>query len=341
MNGVLTFSQALDASSAQKNRHVLLGNGFSIACRSDIFVYSRLFERANFDDASERVREAFDALGTTDFERVIRALRDFARLVRVFIDDPGELPTEILVEADTLKEILVRTIASSHPDRPSDITDDEYLHCRTFLNNFKRVFTVNYDLLLYWTLMHREIEPRIPCDDGFRKPEDNSDAEYVTWEPENTYSQNIYYLHGALHIFDAGVELQKYTWINTGIALIDQIRDALERNYFPLFVAEGTSDEKLQRVRHSDFLSKAHRGLRQITGALFTYGHSLAENDDHILRLISRGRTSQLFVSLYGDQNSDSNRFIIRRAREIVATRPSQRPLELHFYSADSASVWR
>ena len=68
------------------------------------------------------------------------------------------------------------------------------------------------------------MEPDSPCDDGFRKPED--DAPYVTWEPENTYKQNVYYAHGGLHLFDAGAVLQKYTWSNTGIPLIKQIRAA-------------------------------------------------------------------------------------------------------------------
>ena len=134
------------------------------------------------------------------------------------------------------------------------------------------------------------------------------DAEYVTWEPENTYQQNVYYLHGALHIFDAGVEIQKYTWINTGIRLIEQVRTALQQNLYPLFVAEGASSQKLARIRHSDFLSKAQRSMLGLGGALFTYGHSLAANDSHILRLIVKSKVKQLFVGIYGaDFTSETN----------------------------------
>jgi hypothetical protein len=140
----------------------------------------------------------------------------------------------------------------------------------------------------------------------------------VTWEPDNSYNQNVYYLHGALHLFDAGFELQKYTWVNTGMALIDQIRSALENNRFPVFVAEGTSDEKLTRIRHSDFLAKAYRSFLPIGGALFVYGHSLAENDDHILKCIARGKTTRLFVSLYGDPASQTNKGIVRKALSLA-----------------------
>ena len=28
-------------------------------------------------------------------------------------------------------------------------------------------------------------------------------------------STEVYYLHGPLHVFDARIEVQKYTWVNT------------------------------------------------------------------------------------------------------------------------------
>jgi len=32
---------------------------------------------------------------------------------------------------------------------------------------------------------------------------------YVVWYPERSNQQNVYYLHGALHLFDAGAEIKK------------------------------------------------------------------------------------------------------------------------------------
>ena len=43
---LLTFSQALDKAANYSKRHLLLGNGFSIACEPTIFTYGSLFERA-------------------------------------------------------------------------------------------------------------------------------------------------------------------------------------------------------------------------------------------------------------------------------------------------------
>ena len=166
----------------------------------------------------------------------------------------------------------------------------------------------------------------------------------MTWEVANTNKQCVFYLHGALHVFDAGTKIVKYTWARTGIRLIDQIRDALNQNLYPLFVAEGTSTQKMTRIRHSDFLSRAYRSFVNIRGSLFIYGHSLAANDEHILKIIEKGTqtggVSDIFVSIYGDVSNPGNQHIISRAEHMRESRPKTRPLNVHLYDAASAKVW-
>ena len=337
---VLSFVDALAQSERLTSRHVLLGNGFSIACRPDIFVYSKLFERADFKKLSTAARKAFDALGTEDFEKVIKALRDAGKLVPLYEDVDPTLARRLQTDADGLKEVLVQTIADSHPARPSDISDQEYAACRLFLAPFKNIYTLNYDLLLYWTKMHTLSNEKQDSDDGFRKPEDEAGAPYVVWESGNSHQQNTWFLHGALHLYDTGTELQKYTWINTGVALIDQIREALARGYFPLFVAEGSSAEKLERIRHSDYLAKGYRSFESISGALFVLGHSFAANDEHYLKRIERGKVRELYVGLHGDPGSISNRHIVSRASRMQTVRRSKRPLDVYYFDSGSAKVW-
>jgi hypothetical protein len=187
--------------------------------------------------------------------------------------------------------------------------------------------------------MQQELKPEVAFDDGFRTP-DEGPEDYVTWDVEKTDQQNVFYLHGALHIFDAGSEIQKYTWINTGVPLIDQIREALERNLYPLFVAEGESDGKVTRIRHSDFLARAYRSFAKIGGSLFIYGHSMAPNDEHIVRLIGKSRIRQLFIGLYGDPESPDNRRIRARAAALAASRSRTRQLAVAFFDAESVRVW-
>jgi hypothetical protein len=340
---VINFTKALKESERYSKRHLLLGNGFSIACRPDIFVYDKLFEQADFSRLSPAAKNAFSVLGTTDFERIIKALRDLAKLATVYRVNRS-IAQQMLNDSNQLKELLVQTIATSHPERPSDISDDEYAACLKFLDNFSTIYTFNYDLLLYWAQMHRQSTGRITSDDGFRSSEEDVqtglESDYVTWESGQSHGQNMWFLHGALHVFDTGTEIRKFTWARTGIRLIEQIRDALQRDFFPLFVAEGTSNEKLERVRHSDYLAKAYRSFQEIQNCLFIYGHSLAENDEHYLRVIERGKISHVFVGLHGDPNSKNNKQIVRRAELMKSNRGSRRSLEVTYYDSGSASVW-
>lgn len=335
----MTFDQALQDAQRYSKRHLFLGNGFSIACRPAIFAYGRLYEQADFGKLSTTARLGFDALRTQDFERVIKALRDSATVLRAYGGAQAVVDC-LLSDADGLRELLVQTIAASHPAWPGEISDAEYSACRKFLGNFSCIYTLNYDLLLYWAKMHVPEGERPDSDDGFRSAEDDPGASYVVWDPSHSRNQTLWFLHGALHLFDTPAEIQKYTWTNTGVRLIDQIREALSRNYFPIFVSEGKSAEKYERIRHNDYLAKAYRSFQSIGGALFIFGHSLAENDEHYLKCVRGGKLEHVYVGLYGDPESNSNKFIRRRAMEFSTNRKRNVQRKVTFFDTASARVW-
>lgn len=342
MVNVILFQNAIQAANALGSKpHLLLGNGFSIACRPKIFIYKRLLEQAKFKDA-DQAKELFNSLKTSDFEKVIKALRDSIHVANAYKPEDQEFRARLLKDAEYLKNLLVETIAGRHPALPSEISDEEYQSCFTFLSSFKTVYTLNYDLLLYWTLMHctdgTGKRDQISFEDGFSKPEDDSQSNYVTWQGDK--SPNLIYLHGALHLFDTGTEVKKITWSNSGTALIEQIRAALNENAFPVFVAEGESEAKLERIKHNEYLFRSRLSFKRIKGSLFVFGHSFAENDKHFLSLIEKGKIQALFVGLHGVPSSASNKVIVRRAELMQAARPASRPLALYFYDTESAHVW-
>ena len=352
---LLTFDRALDRASGYSKRHLLLGNGFSIACEPAIFTYGSLFEQAK-PNMSDELLKVFEKLGTTDFEAVIRALQDASVIVPIYNEKAPKTAARIAADARALKEALVSAVAGKHPARPNDIGDERYSACRQFLATFiggdagGKVYTLNYDLLLYWALMHEPEEDDglgLSHDDGFRKDPDDLDAEYVIWHGEtHANSQNVHYLHGAMHLYDAGAELQKYTWVNTGKALVDQANEAIAANFFPVFVAEGESRQKLAKIKHSAYLHHSYKSFHGICRqgaktALFIFGHSLAENDRHILHRIGRSKLAHVFVSLFGDPDSPANRQIRANADAIGRLRAEgAAPLKIDFFDAASAQVW-
>lgn len=349
---LLSFAEALDDSNQFSKRHLILGNGFSISCRADIFHYGSLFGQANFGNSPE-IPLIFQVLNTQDFEIAIRALENAAKILPTYSPCGAETVEKMKEHATILKEILIQTIAGNHPNFPAEIPDEKFWACRRFLAHFLatdgQVFTLNYDLLLYWTLMHEDMPFAEPIalrkNDGFGNDEDDPNAEYVVWQGEvGAHDARVHFLHGALHLFDSGAELKKYTWIRSGIPLIEQIRAAIGENAYPLFVAEGTSVQKKSKIRHNAYL---YQGFKQLTAnveqkrhCFFIFGHSLAENDDHILNRLARGKFAKLYVGIYGDPNSAENQQIMARAQQVAAQRSDRNPLEVAFYDAASANVW-
>jgi hypothetical protein len=60
---ILAFEAAIEEAQRYSKRHLLLGNGFSIALRPNIFQYGKLYEQADFSKLSPTAKLAFEALG--------------------------------------------------------------------------------------------------------------------------------------------------------------------------------------------------------------------------------------------------------------------------------------
>ena len=262
---LLTFHEALSDAERHAQPHLLLGNGFSIACRADCFTYAALLQEADFAQARGDVRQVFELLATTDFERVISMLRSAAALIQQYGPAQTALRDDLLHDAEVIREALAQTLAAKHPNVPFDIDDAEYVAVRTFLSRFKKIYSLNYDMLLYWAVM-QEHGPPVQTNDGFTNADD-SVAPYVVWEPYRDFgSQNLFFLHGGLHLYDAEeeAEIQKITWSRTGVPLVDQIREALATGRYPLIVTEGTAIEKEAKVLHNAYLNHALRSFARI-----------------------------------------------------------------------------
>lgn len=326
--------------------HLLLGNGFSIAC-DPLFSYGSLFDYASCNGLSDRVKDVFTHLGTNNFEGVMRLLEHGGWLTEHYAGAAGAgVKAAIAEDLASVKASLVSALTRTHFARPDDVNDARLATCRAFLQPFYNVFTLNYDLLLYWVCMSDQNLMRRDC---FGASDDEPDAEYVVFNEHLGWSQGILFLHGALHLYVAGGEVRKHTWSRTGVPLIDSIRTALDAGNYPLFVAEGMAEKKKEQIEASSYLSYCLGKLGRIKGPLVVYGWAMGESDQHVLDVIAyNADLPTLYVGLYGDPNSAANRAtraaadaLVARRREHIAPHNNRGELlEVRYFDSGTAPVW-
>lgn len=326
---------------------LLLGNGFSIAA-DPIFKYQNLYQAAVSAGLSDEAKQIFDYLGTNNFEGVLQLLDDVAKVTKIYGSNIS-LIEKISKDSAVIKEALVSAVAISHLDHSGSITKEKKEHSLKFLKMFHSIFTTNYDLLTYWVVMTSGLEPLFQ--DGFRSPEE--DEPYVIFSDRIGSAKGLYYLHGALHLYLSGGELRKHTWCRTGTKLTEQIRTGLSQGQYPLFIAEGSSDKKLEQIQRHGYLWYSLSKLSKIESPLVIYGHSLSEHDKHITKaLVNNTKLAQIFIGLFGDENSAENLKIRQTASQMITDRDTilttfkskkgrkGEKLNIQFFNSSSAKVW-
>lgn len=67
----------------------------------------------------------------------------------------------------------------------------------------------------------------------------------------------------------------------------------------PLFVSEGASKAKLRTIGRSPYLSFCLDSLRDDQENTVVFGHSLGDQDKHIIAALNKGASREVAVSLY------------------------------------------
>lgn len=319
MATIISFDEAM--KEAGKNCSLMIANGFSIK----YFKYANLLEKAGLDGGSPLLR-LFDALSTVDFEIVIRALEDAALVERTY---NKEKRARILSsEADKLRRALVHAVRVTHPEHRDDIAD-KIPACIKFLSQFDAIFTLNYDLLLYWVILENTKQ----FQDGFGLAEDRNG---FRWPFKTDAHCNIYNLHGGLHLFKTtDNEVEKR--IDQGSGVIDAIASTiLEAKRLPLYVAEGTSVQKLAHIYAVPYLRHCYEKLRQSENAFFVYGHSASANDAHIYDALFNSAISHLYFCVHRPTANvaEIDGELSRRQKR------NESEIEYTLVDAETANVW-
>lgn len=302
--------------------NLMIGNGFSISACPDTFSYELLYRQANFGDRDRVISSLFNRFGTYDFEEIMERLNSAIEVCRIY--DLGEdVIRQLSEDQNCLKQGLVEAITRSHPNTSLIIDPSSYSRTRSVISNFSNIFSLNYDLLLYWAINKTDVDDLSYCNtkDGFNR----------TWQPEG--EQNVYYIHGGLHLFESEGCVHKISSGGIGANLIDQVSKNLFYERFPLFVSEPTCDKKLDKIKHNPYLMRCYEELQNSKGVLFIHGHSLYNNDDHIIEAVRDSNVEKVYIGVYGDSDSRTNIALRTKAAGIFGSR-------VDFYDSSTVPLW-
>ena len=324
MSQILSFEEAIRVSGTNV-RSVLLGNGFSIAQAGGQFSYKSLLDFSGLPE-DDPIRNVFNVLETFDFEKVMEALEDASHIEAAYEDK--DRAKRFRDDAARVREALITAVHTVHPGVRFDIPQAQRDACAAFLRRFEAVFTLNYDLLLYWVILHGAQDK---FTDGFGHG-DTVDG-FRTFDLGAPCS--TYYLHGALHLFlSAKLDTQKR--ILTKNTIIEDIAATIrQRTQLPLFVAEGTATQKIARIRSIPYLTYCYEQLSDVRGSLFIFGHAASDNDAHLYDAICCSGVEMVFVFVHKpDENLDT-------MREQLAKYTARREdIEWLYVDAATAKVW-
>src|SRR5690606_2616734 len=100
----------------------------------------------------------------------------------------------------------------------------------------------------------------------------------------------VLYLHGGLHLYHLpyGATFKRSATIQAN--LLDLFGTPYKNGAVPLFISEGTSEDKLRSIYGSDYLSFAFAQFARYRGPTVVFGHGLGDSDAHLVNAMRAWR---------------------------------------------------
>ena len=320
-----------------KNKYtdtLLLGNGAGIAIDQS-FSYSSLLKHAiNKKHLLEEIRGFFYILNTEDFELVLRLIwqANYVNKILRVVDKKSQK-----VYRD-IQNALIKSVREIHPAH--DLEKMCLGNIYKFMRQFKTIFSLNYDLISYWAVLYGNKN----VNDGHKIKDCFIDKKFggeYRWQElrkpcyERTVSL-ILYPHGNLVLYKAinGIEGKIAACYESNL-LETIIQKWRTENYTPLFVSEGSADQKEQSIKNSYYLSTVFEEvLPEEKESLVIYGWGICENDEHILNKLSKSKIKKVAISVYNDDQE-----YCRMARNKISSFcPTVKDIE--FFHSNSSGCW-
>jgi hypothetical protein len=283
---------------------ILIGNGFSINLCSRLN-YRKLYE-IFCQHSSKELQEIFEKLETSNFELVIDALHNGQIINHVL-----NLPTaDIKKFIEDLKNGLITSIQDTHPTwRETNFPIIRSLAAE--LAQFKDIYTTNYDIFLYRIILAKNELVKLGYLGGSGYEDifydDISATELGFGQLFDSNENKIYYLHGSLFFFNNRQQTYKLRKIDGAVEFIKLIKKEIDNNNFPVFVAEGNYQDKLNAINNNYYLSYCLNTLKKKrsdkNNKLTTYGFSFSNPDMHIANMINISGIKNMAVSIYPNRS--------------------------------------
>lgn len=312
---------------------LLLGNGASMAVHPG-FGYASLYEVAQQKQhLTEAVTGVFTAFGTNDFELVLRRLWQ-AQLVNTALAIP---PGPVEAAYQLVRNALIATVRDSHVKY-----DDAAPHFQamwTFMQQFRTVVSLNYDLTVYWAMMAGN-----SALGGSRFKDCFVHGEFVDdWQSRRDFWGGmtdaclIFYPHGNLVLARTpGFEERKIAAGSNSNLLEKILAEWESNNVAPLFVCEGTAEHKKRSIESSTYLQRVFREVIPAIGeTLVLYGWNASPQDMHIREQVKRARNGGLravAVSVFRNNQNEAQR--LQEVLQAIGV------AEIYFFDAESSGCW-
>lgn len=310
---------------------LLLGNGASIAVHGG-FGYKNLYAEAVKQKALGDAEPVFQAFGHDifDFELVLRRLW-YARQVNEALKAPAE-SVEMASDAYAkVRRALISIVRATHV-KYEDATA-HFDPIARFARRFRTVLSLNYDLVLYWSMMYGQNENLLKFADCFHYDQAGN---LVLDHSFSNYRANratlCFYPHGNLSLARTSDDDEVKIAAGAG-RLLDVIVENWEAGTrSPLFVCEGTHEQKLRSIFASTYLGQIYaHAFSEIQSSVVIYGWSMGANDRHIADQILLQKPKSIAVSVR-EKNSDT----IKRAVELFEPHVER----LEFFDSASPGAW-
>lgn len=327
---------------------IILGNGFNLALNelSSFRInlgYKNIVKEVLRKIQQDGEQSLYDFLSQNDLneseriydiEQLLCILQNMPNCIKygdhIYCNKIDSQNCSIEKHRELLKRITLDVMTSSgfHPDYDCIINDTNKPlidQLARNINIFGKIFTINYDLILYWALVEKDLLERKNSSghivssgkfkDGF-----TSNQQFCLFDngqkirnlygcSSNNVNANLLFLHGAIHLLEKDHRAYKVIRGDSHLKLTE-LRNFIKEQYDEmqisnLIVFDGTSYEKTKLIFHNTYLEKAYDKLLSIDNDIIVYGCNIEEkgeiffgNDVHLWRRIISSNTNNIYVGI-------------------------------------------